>query len=135
MKYLGSTQQFLKARTAGHFSDVVKLKNRDIASDTFTADLTKHFKNYDRKITTEDVRKLVDVRIVSELNHIDANKKFGTLDCPLCNEEKIHIAYAKLRKLPEYMNKNLEVCNTSCRHKAQFHFYKRKEENNGADDG
>ena len=58
MKYLGSTQQFLKARTAGHFSDVVKLKNRGISSDAFVAYFTKYLKKYNEKVITKDIRKI-----------------------------------------------------------------------------
>ena len=70
----------------------MKLKNRGISLDMFTAYFEKYLKNYNDKVITDNVRKIVEDKFISELNYIKESKKFRTLDYSLHNKEKSALA-------------------------------------------
>ena len=120
-KCIGQTQQHLKDRTNQHLNDAVQLKNRGIHSDSFA----NHFVNFFKKkevIRAKDVRNIIEIRILKELNPISASNKFGSHECQLCMQERIHIAKAKLFKPSFHINKNMEIFG-ACRHKVMMHRY------------
>ena len=57
----------------------VKLKNRNIRSDSFTLCMVKHFKNHST-IKAKVIRDKIIVKIQKDLNFIDTRKKFRILD-------------------------------------------------------
>ena len=111
----------MKERTNQHLNDVVKLKNRGIHSDSFANHLVKFFKKKEI-IRAKDVRDVINVKILKELDPIRVSKKFGSHECQLCMQERIEIAKAKLFRPSQYMNKNIEIFR-ACRHKAKIYRY------------
>ena len=118
-KHIGQTQQNLKERTNQHFNDVVKLNNRGIHSDSFANHCAKFFKKND-VVRAKDVRNMIEIKILRELDPTNVSKKFGTNECQLCMQERMCIAKAKLFKPSTHVNKNMETFG-ACRHKAKMH--------------
>jgi len=109
-KYIRNTQQHLKTRINQHINNIVKLKNKNIISDSFTQYFIKHFK-HDNKIKASDVRNLLDIKVIRKLKPVDVVKTFGSLECKLYIKERIKIIKLKLFccSLHKYINRNMEI--------------------------
>ena len=65
--YISNTQQKLKKRTDGHFSDLLRLLKNGQKSDSFAA----HFKqNFNITTSRTDLRKYMTFKVVKQLNPI-----------------------------------------------------------------
>ena len=81
--YIGNTQQALKKRMDGHFSNLLRLlKNRKI-SGSFAAHFEQHFNS---TASRTDLRNYITFKVVKQLNPIGAMKTFTKPSCNLCME-------------------------------------------------
>ena len=79
--YIGSTQQTLKKRMNGHFSDLLRLLSNGQKSDSFAARFEHHFNT-----TTPHtyLHKYMTFKAVNQINPIGAMKTFTKPNCSLC---------------------------------------------------
>ena len=111
--YIGKTQQTLKKRMGGHFSDLLRLLNNIKKSDSFSDHSEKIF--YTTTSHT-DLRKYMTFKGVKQINPIGAMETFTKPNCNLCMEKQLIILKKLLEKCVTVMNKNLDIYG-ACRHK------------------
>ena len=71
--YIANTQQNLKKRMDGHFSDLLRLFKNGQKSDSFAAHFEQHFNN---TTSRTDLHKYMTFKGVKQLNLIGAMKTF-----------------------------------------------------------
>ena len=99
--YIDNTQQTIKKRIDGHFSDLLRLLKNGQKSGSFAAHFEQHF-NYTTPGTY--LRKNMRFELVKQLNPIGAMKTFTKPNCNLCMEEHLTI----LKNLREKTRHNYE---------------------------
>ena len=114
---LGNTQQTLKKRIDGHFSDLLRLLKNRQKSDLF-ADHFKHHFNSTKSRTY--LRKDVTFKVVNQINFIGTMRKFMKPNCNLCMEEHLTIRKNICEKHVKIMNKNSDIY-WACWQKTTFH--------------
>ena len=120
---IGNAQQKLKNRMNQHFTDTKDLVVNGKLSDSFAKHFASHFEN--KKHTSRgDVRKITDVEIIWQGNPMSNVKTFRSLNCNLCNKERLEICKAmkmdKKNNSKNLINSVNELCG-GCRHKPKFH--------------
>ncbi len=80
------------ARYAQHLNDVKKLVITDTKLDSFASHFAHHCKK-EVKPTSEELRKMIKVKIIWQGNAISCMKLFGKLNCSLCMWERIEILH------------------------------------------
>jgi hypothetical protein len=81
--YIGLTQQKLKDHMGQQLNDVKKLVTKGTKSDSFASHFAQHCKK-EVKPTSNEIRKMMKVKIVWQGNAISCMKSFGKLNCSLC---------------------------------------------------
>ena len=82
--YIGNTQQTLKKRMHGHFSDLLRLLKKIQRSESFAAHFGHHF---NATTSRTDLPKYLTFKKVKRLNPIGAMKTFTKPNFNLCMEE------------------------------------------------
>jgi hypothetical protein len=119
-----------------HLNDVKKLVTKGTKSDSFASHFTQHCKK-EVKPTSDEIRKMMKVKIVWQGNAISCMKSFGKLNCSLCMPERIEI----LCTIPQEEWKIINHCNEiygACQHKTSFHRFLKEHtnvKNTSTDDG
>ena len=121
--YIGSTMTTLKKRMEGHMNDVKKIMDGKDFSDTFATHFSKVYTNlYGTEFDINKLKKLFTYNILWSSNLLSIVKKYGTLDCRLCAEERINILFSGARRRNLMLNKSSDIY-CPCRHKGAFHRY------------
>ena len=115
--YIGNTQQKFKKIIDAHFSDLQRLLKNGQKSDSFASHFVQHFNN---TTSRTDLRKCMTLKVIKQLNPIDAMKPFTKPNCNLCLQERLTILKKVRDKRVIVMNKNSDI-NGACRHKTTFH--------------
>ncbi|CAB9517283.1 expressed unknown protein [Seminavis robusta] len=126
--YIGATQNFLKLRMSSHVSETKRLcqflrgkKHKPKNSDTFAWHFAaKAVATTTGDPTASDIRKLYNLKILWQGNPLSTVKTFGTNDCILCNQERLHI-FKRMRNKPSTLLNRCEELFNTCRHKPRFH--------------
>ena len=116
--YIGSTQQHLKKRMQQHYHDIIKQK-AGIKSDTYAqhfAQMTINFPHPSPRL----IRNMSEIHILWQGNPLSTIKTFGTTNCILCNQERLHI-FKWSRTHPDKLINNCSEIYGACRHKPKFH--------------
>ena len=94
----------------------------------------KHIKNAPT-ITENDLKLLLEIKIMNALNPLVVSKRLGFEDCKLCTDKCIEIT-EKIFKLGirHIVNKNDVICST-WRHKARFQWLEQAKSLRGDDKG
>ncbi len=134
--YIGQTQQKLKDHMGQHLNDIKKLVTKGTKSDSFASHFAHHCKK-EVKPTSNELHKMMTVKVVWQGNMISCMKSFGKLNCSLCMRERIEI----LRTIRQEEWKIINHCNEiygACRHKTRFHRFLKEHtnmKNTSTDDG
>ncbi len=134
--YIGQTQQKLKDWVGQHLNNVKKLVTKGVKLDSFASHCTNHCKK-EVKPTSNELCKMMKVKIVWQGNTISCMKSFGTMNCSLCMRERIEI----LRTICQEEWKIINHCNKiygACWHKMRFHRFLKEHtnvKNTSTDDG
>ena len=115
--YIGNTQQTLKKRMDGHFSDLLRLLKNGQKSDSFAAHFEQHFNATSART---DLRKYMTFKVVKQLNTIGEMQTFTKPNCNLCMEECLTILKKLRDKRVTIMNNNTEIYG-ACPYKTCFH--------------
>jgi hypothetical protein len=110
-----------------HLNDVKKLITKGIKSDSFASHFANHCKK-ETKPTSDELRRMMKVKIIWQGNAISCMKSFGKLNCSLCMRERIEI----LRTIRQEEWKIINNCNEiygACRHKTRFHRFLKEHTN------
>jgi hypothetical protein len=100
-------------------NDVKKLITQGIKSDSFASHFTNHCKK-ETKPTSNELHKMMKVKIIWQGNAISCMKSFGKLNCSLCMRKRIEI----LCMIHQEEWKIINHCNEiygACWHKTRFH--------------
>jgi hypothetical protein len=116
--YIEQTQQKLKDRMGQHLDDVKKLITKGIKSDSFTSHFTNHCKK-ETKATSDELHKMMKVKIVWQGNAMSCMKSFGKLNCSLCMRERIQILHTICQEEWKIINHCNEIYG-ACWHKMRF---------------
>jgi hypothetical protein len=119
-----------------HLNDVKKLVTKGTKSDSFASHFAHHCKK-EVKSTSDELRKMMKVKIVWQGNAISCMKLFGKLNCSLCMQERIKILRTIRQEEWKIINKKNEIYG-ACRHKTRFHRFIKEHtnvKNTGTDDG
>ena len=103
-EYIGCTQNDLKTRMNGHFSDVRKYVCRNQATDSFAKYFAKFFDAKNNPPRCPTVRELCEFKILWSGNILNCMKDFGTDKCKLCMKERLEIL-KKTQKKSKPLNK------------------------------
>ena len=100
-----------------NFYNLQRLLKNGQKSDSFAAHFVHHF-----NITTShtELRKCMTLKVLKQLNPIDAMQIFTKSNCNLCMQECLTILKMIPDKRVTVMNKNSEIYG-ACRHKTCFH--------------
>jgi hypothetical protein len=117
--YIGNTQRNFKARMDGHYNDIRNLINKDKKSDSFANHFAKHFSTAPKP---QEIREILNMKILWQGNPISLMKSFGSSSCKLCMKERLLIldAIKNRKKKKKIINSNSEIYG-ACRHKSKFH--------------
>ena len=115
--YIGNTQQRLKKRMDGHFSDLLRLLKNGKKSDSFAAHFEQHFNS---TTSRKYLRKYTTFKVVKQLNLIGAMKTFTRPNYNLCMEEQLTILKKLREKCVTIMNKISKIYG-ACWNKNTFH--------------
>lgn len=140
----GGTQQPMKGRMGGHFTDARHLvkpptkknnnKNKSTAtnstadnspktkSDSFARHVATHFCP-GAEATNQQLREMFSFEMLREGNPVSLNKSFGRHSCTLCVKERLKISEHSMAKKKTHslsIIKNSETFG-ACRHKPRFH--------------
>jgi hypothetical protein len=110
-----------------HLNNFKKLVTKGIKPDSFVSHFTHHCKK-EVKPTSNDLRKMMKVKIVWQGNVMSCMKSVGKLNCSLCLRERIEI----LRTIRQEEWKIMNHCNEiygACRHKTRFHRFLKEHTN------
>jgi hypothetical protein len=120
--YIGCTQQKVKKRFDGHFSEVCNYVNKGMLSDSFAKYFGSVLKDMEKegRTTRKDIREIVRVEVLWKGNPISVMKTFGQVNCTLCMKERLAIVKAMRKEPHKLINSSTEIYGT-CRHKTQFH--------------
>jgi hypothetical protein len=119
-----------------HLYDIKKLVTKGIKSDSFASHFANHCKK-EVKPTSNELHKMMKVKIVWQGNAISWMKSFGKMNCSLCMRESIEI----LCTICQEEWKIIIHCNEiygACRHKTRFHKFLKEHtnvKNTSTDDG
>ena len=122
--YIGNTQQFFKERMNGHYQDVRSLVRHNVLSDSFARSFARHFKPKSQ-IKADEVRKLVNMRVLWEGNPVTLSKSFAKSTCRLCMKERMTIFAMSRDKNVCLINSFSEIYG-ACRHKPKFHRFSKQ---------
>ena len=101
--YTGNTQQTLKKRMDGHFSDVQKLRKPGQKLDSFVA----HYKQrFNSTISHINLHMRMVSEVVKQLNPVGSMKIFMELNCNVCMEERLTTPQKLRDKYGTLLNKN-----------------------------
>ena len=103
--------------------------NKSESSDSFARHFSQHLfsvrnQKENKKVTLNDVQKIVRVKTLWQGRAISCMKTFGKVSCRLCMQERLEIHKAILT---EKKNGSFNLINSAhelygaCRHKTQFH--------------
>ena len=105
----------------GHFNEKQKLIVKGIRSDSFAEHYSRILpKNI--KPSPQELRALMDFKVLQKMNPISTMKTIGTDHCKLCTDEKIKILKYTRELGPLIINKCSEVYG-ACRHRTKFHWF------------
>jgi hypothetical protein len=102
-----------------HLNDMKKLVTKGVKSDSFMSHFAYHCKK-GVKPTSDELRKMMKVKIAWQGNAISCMKSFGKLNCSLCMWERIEILHTTCQEEWRIINHCNEIYG-SCRHKTRFH--------------
>ena len=105
----------------GHYQDVRNLVKLNVLSDSFARFFSRNFKPKSQ-FKADEVRKLVDMRVLWEGNPITLSKSFGKSTCRLCMKERMPILALSRDKNVRLTNSCSEIYG-ACRHKPKFHIF------------
>jgi hypothetical protein len=111
--YIRQTQQKLKDHMGQHLNDVKKLVTKGTKSDSFASHFAHHCKKVG-KPTSDELPKMMKVKIVWQGNAISCMKSFGKLNCSLCMRERIEILCTIHQEEWKIINHCTEVANLWC---------------------
>ena len=104
-------------------------------SDSFADHFSTHLRKKHTTISAADVKPLLDIDIIKQLDPITASKRFGFDDCSLCMNERVEIIERMFKLgVRRLVNKNMEIYG-ACRHKAKFHTLEQVKPLHGTDEG
>ena len=115
--YIGNTQQTVKKRMDGHYSDLQRLLKNGQKSDWFAAHFVQPFNN---TTSRTNLRKCMTFKVIKQLNTIGAMKTFTKSNCNLCMQERLTILKMLRDKRITVMNRNSEIYG-AFRHKTTIH--------------
>jgi hypothetical protein len=101
-----------------HLNDAKKLVTKGTKLDSFASHFAQHCKK-EVKPTSNELRKMMKVKIFWQGNTISCTKSFGKLNCSLCMPERVEI----LCTICQEEWKIISHCNEiygACRHKTMF---------------
>jgi hypothetical protein len=119
-----------------HLNNVKKLITKGIKSDSFASHFSNHCKK-EVKPTSDELCKMMKVKIVWQGNAISCMKSFEKMNCALCMQERIKILctiHQEEWKIINHCNKIYGLC----RHKMRFHRFLKEHtnvKNTSTDDG
>ncbi len=87
--FIGQTQQKLKDCMGQHLNDVNKLVTKAQSRTLLQATLHSTARSKEVKPTSNELHKMMKVKIVWQGNAISCMKSFGKLNCSLCMRERI----------------------------------------------
>ena len=116
---MGSTQNTLKERMGGHYSDVRKWFQRKEGTDSFAKHMVRHFDSIPK---AGQIRDLCTFEIIRAINPFSFMRGIRTYECRLCMEEKVEILKAKKNNPRTLINENSDIYGP-CRHRTKFHRY------------
>jgi hypothetical protein len=125
--YIKQTQQKLKDHMGQHLNDVKKLVTEGTKSDSFASHFTHHCKK-EVKPTSDELHKMMKVKIIWQGNVISCMKSFGKLNCSLCMRERIEILHTIHQEEWKIKNHCNEIYG-ACRHKTRFHRFLKEHTN------
>ena len=82
---MGSTQNYLKKRMAGHFSDIANYFRTGGHTDTFARHMIRHF---DKKPTHDEIRRKCSFKVLKKVSPFSFTKGIRSHDCRLCLAKK-----------------------------------------------
>jgi hypothetical protein len=74
----------LKDRMGQHLNHVKKLVTKGTKLDSFASNFAHHCKKEVKEPTSDELRKMMKVKIIWQGNAISCMKLFGKLNCSLC---------------------------------------------------
>jgi hypothetical protein len=119
-----------------HLNDVKKLVTKGTKSDSFATHFAQHCKK-EVKPTSNELRKMMKVKIVWQGNAISCMKSFGKLNCSLCMQERIEILCTICQEEWKIINHCNEIYG-ACQHKTRFYRFLKEHtnvKNTSTDDG
>jgi hypothetical protein len=116
--YIGQTQQKLKDKMGQHLNDIKKLVTKGIKSDSFASHFANHCKK-EAKPTSDELYKMMKVKIIWQGNAISCMKSFGNLICSLCMHKRIEILHMICQEEWKIINHCNEIYG-ACQHKQSF---------------
>jgi hypothetical protein len=119
-----------------HLYDIKKLVTKGIKSDSFASHFANHCKK-EVKPTSNELHKMMKVKIVWQGNAISWMKSFGKMNCSLCMRERIEILCTICQEEWKIINHCNEIYG-ACRHKTRFHRFLKEHtnvKNTSTDDG
>ena len=106
--YMGSTQNKLKVRLAGHLQDVRRSYNLNESATTLSSHFADHLRCQpvgEGNVSAGDARTMMKASVAWHGNIISCMKAFGTPACRLCLREKL-VIWREWRKNPGKVNKS-----------------------------
>jgi hypothetical protein len=125
--YIGQTQQKLKDCMGQHLNDVKKLVTKVTKLDSFASHFAHHCKK-EVKPTSDELCKMMKVKIIWQGNMISCMRLFGKLNCSLCMQERIEILCTIHQEEWKIINHCNEIYG-ACRHKMRFHRFLKEHTN------
>ena len=115
--YIGNTQQTLKKRVDGHFSNILRLLKNRQKSESFTAHFEQHFNS---TTSRTDLHNYMAFKVEKHPNLSGTMETLTKPNCNLCMEERLMILKNLHDKRVTVMNNNSEIYG-ACQHETTFH--------------
>jgi hypothetical protein len=118
------------------FNEVKKLVTKGIKLDSFASHFANHCK-IKVKPTSNELHKMIKVKIVWEGDARSCKKLFGKMNCAKCMQERIKVLHTIHQEEWKIINHCNEIYG-ACRHKTRFHRFLKEHiniKNTSTDDG
>ncbi len=125
--YIGKHNKNLRIIYGPASYDVKKLVTKGTKLDSFASHFTHHCKK-EVKPTSNELRKMMKVKIVWQGNMVSCMKSFGKLNCSLCMQERIKILCTIHQEEWKIINHCNEIYG-ACQHKMRFHRFLKEHTN------
>ena len=124
--YIGSTQNTIKKRFAGHLAEVKAAVEGGECSDTYAMYFSKHWRNIGVVPTRAMQRKRGRFEVLWNGNPISIMKTFQSNKCILCSKERVEILKHIWKDPKNVINQRNEIYG-ACKHKPHFHWFQKLE--------